>query len=721
MVAVLCLSIASAQTVPTSDIIPRLNGASLQGVREGAVVWNISLPTATKVPPPVVEGTTVWLATYSLLRQIDINNGIVLRRFDLPADILSVERIDNELQVEVQYPEGAREQLNIILPVARLESRIVYPPNRQVTGVLERMATTGLEFNPKKPKNLSKALGIWETRWIQDPTNPFIALFLGRTQLLMGQDLAAQTAFRQALQTKAPFFVYIRMAVLLEGWGLPQLSDQALELARRSWAELGYDPALPVSRAALSAYGGTLNMLQELIEQRRYIRADAWIRFLRDIAPRFQGYNSFYRQYAKLLEDQGRMGEASDWRNFERTLAQGSFYTLGPEALLIFRDAARFAVSSLLLVLLLSVLSMYIRYWGAQARDLRSVGGRYAGWLQNPLLRLRHVMLSYCTISEKLVLITLGMAILIGLSLWSWSARTQNYAQHPALNMGTYGGAWFYQAWSHLGSEITSPERAFVRGLAAQLDRDTDTARTSYQEANQIAATFNNLGVLESETNNPARAQEDYRKALSLDSSLLAPAYNLKLNPSGFEVNFQNSYRDGDLRLSYPSLQTVYRAISNPYTQDLGQLWSQPWFYLMNVPTGLKVWQQAAWVLVLLMTLAIQTLWLLVPRPDSAKLPPRPWLYRTVAVLVPGLGIIDEVWGLLIIVPWAGLMIALLGQGFGWQYGQFFVPIALGWSQNPLFWVLIALYLLNILALILEEVSFVRKQYRLTREQRSSI
>ncbi|MBB6098576.1 tetratricopeptide (TPR) repeat protein [Deinobacterium chartae] len=697
---------------------PSLSGRVLRGLRGGAVVWSVTFPVeAGALLPPVVDGDTVWVAVGPTLQRLSLRDGVLRSRLFLPAEVVSLERSDEDLLVTVRHM--GRVQENFTVRAGEIVERVVYPPAPKVTGALEAGASAGLSFDPLRPEDPLVARRVLEARVGQDPENPFLQLYYARALHLSGERAAANEALQRAVNAHVPFFVHIRLAVLLDTLGESLMADQALLQARLSWAALGYDPALPVSRFALNAYGNPLGYTELLQRQNHALRADAWLRFLRDIAPRFEGYEAAYRNYADWLDGQGRSGEAIDWRNFSRELAAGSLYDLGPGALLIFRDAARFAVFALLASLGFALLALYARYWSQQSHDLRPLGGRLRSWRRNPVLRLRHAPLSYFTFSEKLVVLTLLGALLMGLAAWAWSQRTFERAQHPVLNFGTYGGAWFYDGIGRLNLDANAPETAFLLGTAAQLDGDADRATELYRSAPNVAGARNNLGVLASARNDEVAARNAYREALSLDPRLVAAAYNLQLDPSGFEINFQRQYRSG-LRLAYPQLKQVYRAFDGQLSGDLSRMVTEPWTYLMSVPSGLPPYLQAVWVALLLLAFTVTVLWLLVPRPGRAR-PTRPLSYRLLSLLVPGSGLLDEVWGLLLLVPWAGVLLVLLSlrPEITLAFPQLYDRAHPG-LPGFLTALLIGIYLLNTVAVLLEEIAVWRRERRLADRSPSS-
>src|SRR5690625_7969738 len=83
----------------------------------------------------------------------------------------------------------------------------------------------------------------------------------------------------------------------------------------------------------------------------------------------------------------------------------------------------------------------------------------------------------------------------------------------------------------------------------------------------------------------------------------------------------------------------------------------------MNVP-----WLSAQWVWYVLLGLylllgTLTLLWILVPRPRMARNALRSVGYHLLALLVPGSGMADAVWGIMLLVPWA-----MFGIDLQWRY-----------------------------------------------------
>jgi len=679
-----------------------LEGRTLS--RAGDTPWSRTFPVQLgPIVGPLTQDDRTWLAVGPALYAYK-PDGTVATRIDLPTDAAALDASGGELSVTVRY--GAVPETFAVTD-DHVRERVVYPPLPATTTWLYRAATTNLNFDPLKPADATAAVSTLQARLKHDPTNPFTHAFLAVAARKARQHELADRALEEALAQPAPFFVMVRLARFLDAAGLADAADRALLNARISYADLGYDPSLPVSRKALHAYGDPLGYLQELLKQNKTVRAEAWIRYLRDVSPRFHGYRAVYARYASTLEAQNRIGEAFEWRAFSRELGTGSLYNLGPDALLAVRDVARWATVSLVLAITALWLTLGARAWPAQTADLSLIGGRYRSWLQHPLSRTRRLLISYWGFGEKLVLVTLFGALLVALGAWTWSSRTYTRAHADVLNFGTYGGAWFYEGLETLGLDVASRDARLLRGLAAQLDQDDATARTHYANATGSACARNNIGVLQQTRGDEITARDTYRSALALEPNLTAPAYNLQLNPSGFEAAFQRQYRSGP-RLCYPDQRAVYNAVDGVLSGELQQIVRNPWVYLTRFPSGLPRPAQWLWVGLLLFLFAVSVFWLLVPRPASARTARHSWLYRLFALLFPGGAFLDIAWGLVLLLAWATAVTGLMGSA-GWLRYPYLLDPSTPAATAALTATIVAVYALNALLLLMDEVRYARR------------
>ncbi|WP_425146810.1 hypothetical protein [Deinococcus sp.] len=661
----------------------------------GRTTWTRRYPAAlgTLLGPLSQDGLN-WLAVGPALYAY-ADDGEQRVRLDFPAEISALDQGGGTLQVTGGF--GSVRQTFSVSNM-QIQGRVVLPPDPAVTGWLRRAALAVPQ--PELPQAASA-----------DPSNPFLHLRLARLAQLRGDRYGEVSAAQQAVTAAVPFAASVQLAADLDSAGFPSAADLSLDRAARDWAARGYDPALPVSQEALRAYGDPLLELNTLLSQNKLRRADAWIRYLREVSPRFEGYPAVYARYARMLDAQDRSGEADEWRQFSRRLSAGTLYNLGPGALPILRDAFRVLALALLLAVLAALLSFAAHYWSVQGRDLAALGGRWRAWLLHPLSRARRVTLAYAGFGEKLVLVSLLLGLLFVLSGWVWTSRVDARLHAPALNAGTYGGAWFYDGLDRLELAGEARDIALIRGLAAQLDASAALARQSYSRALGSACVLNNQGVLAAGAENTAEARDSYRQALALDPGLPAAAYNLGLHPSDPESAFQARFRPAQPRLCYPDQQALIGALDlTPGSETLGLL-RAPWVALSGLPTGLPGPLQWLWIACLLLLLAACLLWLLVPRLPQATLAGRPGLYRLLALLLPGAALLEGAWGSVLLLGWALTLSALLGLS-GWWRLNALLGAAGPELRTLLLGTLALVYLLNIVVFVLEEVRVARRGRR---------
>ena len=150
---------------------------------------------------------------------------------------------------------------------------------------------------------------------------------------------------------------------------------------------------------------------------------------------------------------------------------------------------------------------------------------------------------------------------------------------------------------------------------------------------------------------------------------------------------------------------------SRPYSswqEAVQNTFSNPWTGLqLDRPASINVY---VWTLLIALFLAwalFTLFWLFVPRPRLARRAPRSLLYHVFALLVPGSGLADEVWGLLLITPWALAGLDTLSDFFGWGLG---IPVLHLRGDYAL---LILIYLINTVAVVLELLAYRRDMIQL--------
>lgn len=618
---------------------PVVEGRTLREEDGATLRWARTFPESLgDLSGPATLGGTVYLGVGPVVYAFGAR-GQTLARYDLPAPVTALDPSGGTLRVSVRG-DGYEERFTLTPAQAGggVQERVVFPPDPWVTGWLRRAAALPPE------EALTRAVA-------EDPLNPFLALREARAA--RGNRLAELRAVRRALSGELPFPAWVQLAADLDALGFPAAADVALDRARRDAAARGYDPEVRVGREALTAYGNPSGYVGTLLSQGRLARADAWLRYLRELHPRFEGGDALYARYAGLLEAQGRGGEAEEWRQFRRELRAGTLYNLGPQAPDLVRAATRTLTLALLLALGAALLALTARAWQAQGEDLRPLGGRWRGW-RRPLLRLRHASVLYGTWTERLGLTVLAAGLALALAAWGWANGTAARLEEPALNAGTYGGGWGAARLGDLGLR-PGPDAALLSGLAAQLGGDDTAARERYAQAANDPCARNNLAVIAQARGDAPQAREGYRAALADRPDLAAAAYNLGLDPGTPGTDFQRALRPGQPRLCFPDDRGLARAVSGDLGVTLGRLAREP---LAAGATLGSPRLGGAFVGALLLVGAL-ALSLAVPRPVGAARQGRPAAYRLAALLLPGAALLDSSWGVVLLLAWGGAVATL--------------------------------------------------------------
>jgi tetratricopeptide (TPR) repeat protein len=719
LAAVLCLgltpSLAQTAPRPAAEVAKpeiMLGPDALEAKRSGVILWRIAPAPASVVRVPrgvlVAEGASV------MLRAAD--TGQVLERVFLSGKIVLLEPSGADIRASVQLDSGVRESFTLRGGTVNPVERVTYPPS---AGLLETNGWFGT-LQPAANLNLPQMRAMVNL----DPNNPLLLANFASALEKDGQRAPALEQFRKALSKSEPFFVSIRLAADLERYNQPDLADEALRRARVQYAKAGYDPAFRVSRSALAAWGSPLGVARNLFYFGNAKRGGVWLEFLRNTMPRFAGFDATYVEYATWLQSQGNPGEAEQWLEFNRQLAQGTSFRLGEQAPSRIAGLSLAAALALLFAYFALQLVLTAKYWGVQSKDLKPSGGRFNAWRRAPFQRLRFAMPAYQTFTERFVLLTMLALAIALLVVHGWGVRSREALAEPSLSQGTLGGAGF---WAKYADQPTTSSAEALRGLAAQLDGDLERAAKFAKNAPASAMAINNLGVISSVRNDTATATAQYREALKLDPNAIAPAYNLGNAPSGYRATFHKDTRSGQPMLAIPEPKELINTIAGDLSGEFSSIVRDPWQYLstLRLPSFLNL---PSWALqligVILLVFAVgNLLWLIVPRPASTRLAPRGIVYELLAILIPGTGLADEVWGLFLLAPWAAILGALALHNSGYSV---LAPTLFG-SSSPLeiakapawidlgnleMWLLgalIVIYLVNLIAWFLEFIGYRHK------------
>jgi hypothetical protein len=471
---------------PAPTVMPVLTvkGDTLEASVNGGVVWTARLHPKPGVKlEPVVIGRDIFVPDGASVIQLEANKGIVIQRFVVSGLVSSLDARGTDVRVNVNIPAGSSTLMESFTlrrvagqPAYSLLERPVYQPGAVLLETFEGFATKASQGNQLQPSFPEVSQQTNAKFAASDPTNPFYKIFEGAAWKALNKPDEAKTAFSQASNTTVPFFVYIREAAVFERLKENDFAEQALRFARLAYGNAGYDPAIAVSSNALEAYGNPLGVARTLFKDQNFQRGNIWLSFLRDTMPRFNQSETVFLEMANYLDTQSP-GEAENWRSLQHEVAQGTTYTFGVSSIVIFS-------LGILLALVAAFVALWFvlaaKYAAQQSKDLKGVGGAMGAWARAPLLRLRHSLSAYLTLTEKIVLVTL-LALMVGaLGTWTWSTRALETLRHPAFNLGTLGGVTF---WNSFASKPTSQGFDAIRGLAFLLDGDKTRATQTLEKA----------------------------------------------------------------------------------------------------------------------------------------------------------------------------------------------------------------------------------------------
>lgn len=666
----------------------RLQGRELVGSLHGETIWTFPLPPELGVlRGPLRQGEVTYVGIGPAVLAFDMG-GNVLARYDLSAPVLTLDGSGGLIRATVAG-DDYRETFTLIPPEngGGTRERVVFAPEPAVT----LWTVQAADLVPASEVS---------NRWQQNDLNPFLGLRAAGQARAAGQPEQEAKALQRLMNAPQPFPVWVKLAARLEAAGYPQQAELALERARADAAARGYDPAIRVDRTALAAYGNPTGYVSTLLDQGRLTRAEVWLRHLRALHPRMEGGETLYLRFAGELDKQGRAGEAAEWRRFVDSLRVGTLYHGGATGLRALSHASGLLAFSLALSLVLAVWATARRARSAQQADLLALRSRKRSWRSAPVQHLRYSVLSYVGAGERLVLLGLSLSLVLSLSGGLWASRTAQLLAAPALNIGTYGGAWSESGLARLPLR-SGPDAALLRGLSVQLSGDLSRARVSYQAAHSLGCARNNLGTISALRSDQPSADAFFRSALSVQPDLGAAAYNLKFPVLTLGSDFQALYRGGEPRLCYPDDRSLIRALGG----SVGDLWRAQWaqagLQLREITSLAARGKLHPWALLWLaeaVAVAAIVLTLLpvrvprkqsTPRPVASKvsadtlhssspLPlPSPSPERDLlAWLLPGSGLLEWVWGGVLLLVFVAAALAWLT---GWAMTQTAAGVPLPW------------------------------------------
>lgn len=732
---------AEALAAPETDpVVVVVEGRGFAALRGPQVLWRIAHApdTGPIIGPLVAPGGLIYSHGVRVLR-VDPTSGRVTGGWWLSGPVAGLARVETSVEAKVVHPTGAIELFRIDTAgeSGRLDGLVI--PGTDVDSRawlrLEARAIAPDAFDAPQDlapdESIAAAVRLIEAAR-QDPTNPWLAIGLGRVLRHLGQVANADLAFTSALARGLPAYEYGAMAALFEASGLHEHADLAADRAETALALIGHEPALATSMIAAAATYDPRALAATAFREGRYDRGSTWLERAVRVAPRLEGYESIYAQYAAWQEKENNVASAAAWWSRLEELQAGTFLGLGEHATLRVTAQAVNLYLGLAAAALALLVYLAIRAWTVQGTHLTAHGGRLRSWLRSPLLRARHSALGYATFTEKLVLFGLAAAAYLCLvgAVWMASAARQDFAAPFVLAGGQLGGAESRAYLEDLAP--TTREGRWLLALAVHSAGDLARAQTIYQEAiARYGATpplLVNLGAIAEQQGETAGALALYREALQLDPGRLEArvnAYRIGEGAPPGEVtvierdrlDFHGRYRAGQPLLAIPSAAQLSTALGTTRANFARYL--APQVLILETAEAWRLIRGPAGAeLVTIITLATM-LWVVVALVFLFVPPPGPRgrpgpVAGAVGVLLPGTALAEEPWGFPVLLA-SGYAAILTLAGPLWGppgiLGPVLTPVDLGLvvpvplSAAPIAieewapWVLVGLYALNALVL----------------------
>ncbi len=666
---------AAPQPPGTASVAPILSidGGSLVATLDGAEAWRLDFPADSgDTAGAVLAGGHIYLGHGNSVLVIDPTDGRVAARYPLPAQVVAIEASDSGAKATVAFQSGARQTLEV--NASGTLGTVRFGTDPAMFGWLRHEADVA---DPAQ-------------RLRQDPTNPWLYVAVAK---LASDTASADAAYQQALDHATTFYDRAQLAQVLYAAGRNDLANRAMDASLRDYVERGYTAGLLGDATLRDAYGFPLGTFQRDVANGELQAAAFWAPWVyRLSSPEVPATQAALLDYSRALRADGQRSEASLWR---ARAHEGGGFRLGRalgRAAQALGHAGWYGVAALLLAMLFLHFTLVAKYWRPQSLALkqRREGGSSTGRVP------RLFAIRYYSFTEKLVLVLTFAVVLALSSLAGWATRGDRLP--TAWRSGTLASV---PARDALATALRpGPVSDFVTGYAAQVAGDAAAATQAYQAAGDFAPALNNLGALKGE-------DALYQQALDVAADLPEALFNLGrgTDPSRLHA----AYAKTAPLLVAPSDTQLRAAVAGSFQDALASAFTNPWSELTGfVPLAVPGWVWDVLVVLFLAWAAVTIVSLVVPRARLARNAPRTAVYHLLALLIPGSGLADELWGVLLLVPWAifGLdaLLHLLTLG-----APPTMPLATDTTA------LIVIYVLNVVSFFVEFASYRRRMNDLKR------
>lgn len=661
----------TAQTEePTADLTPapvspvnvKLEGGILTAIENDQTKWTLDFPSGSGETTGLAEfGNALYLGHGNSVLKINRDTGKVEQRFIVSGQVTELGGGPGMVTVQSQVDEGLTESFTI--QDDRLQETVRFGNQPEIFNWLAAEASV---------TNLNERLA-------QDTTNPWLFVRAAAETTDAAQQ---QNLYREALNSSQTFYDQARLATFLLNNNQTDLANEAMDKALKDFAARGYDPRLLRDEATMQRYGFPVKEFEEAIEQRDTAKGNVYAKWLSYfVSPDNSTVNTLLQDYAGVLSAQGNREGADAVRAY----TEGARLTrvdniLGTLANALGR-AGWYGVFSLFVAIVGLWLTLLFKYWSPHS--LLNKRRQAAKKSINPFSRL--LSIRYYSFTEKVFLVLLFASMLVLAALASWNERGRAVASEVAFSGGTFSSPVAQNALVNLPD---NPSSNFIRGYAAQLAGNTEEATRFYQQAGNFAPALNNLAAI-------TKDEATFRLAGNLPEAQANLGEEVTL--SAWQTIAPKPL------LVTPALSDLRAAAAGSWLDALARVFTNPWTGLQEArPTTIQPWLWTALQVLFLLLALIAVLWLFVPRPRLAANAPRNILYHLFSLLIPGSGLADEMWGIVLIVPWAVVGLDVLSGLLGWG-------LDIGIGLNTGYIILGVIYLINLIAFIVEYNSYLRR------------
>ena len=634
-----------------------LHEASLQAQRGETLLWRFDIPSGSGGGEILLEHpNTLYLALGNSLLAIDSSTGKVLKRWLLaaPATRLIPAGAGGFL-VELRFSDGSTPKL--LLEQGRTSQMLPFDGDEKLFSWLANEAV----------------LDDLEARLQQDTSNPWVFMRLSQQT----QDSTVQRdLLRQALSQGQGFYNLMELSNLAIEQGFEDIAEEAYQAALGDFHARGYDARWLFSSEAQRRFSFPLAQLEKQLAAQNVAAADFWVHKLLELPITSEAHIDLVADYQELLLVSGRPLQAQRWQAYLAQYQRG----VTPLVRTVAANAWRL-LGALVLAMFLLHLCFVQKYWAPhQERLLKQLKNSRVSVFE------RFFIIRYFNIFEKLSAVFLLACVFLLMLSASWHLDQQRLDDY------SFEGRLEPTELSRLASELTqhNAQAAFIRGLAAQVTGQEDSAKIHYEQALPNVKAAHNLAVLgqDAPTSNSA-----ILSTLAEEHQLAEAAYNLDRLAAD---DYLQRAAFSKPALSYFDKEELRLALAGTWQEHALSVLGQPWFYLMRLqPPSLSTWQWQTILALYALLCAITFLALLLPRPKGARAAPRTTPFLILALLIPGAALCAELWGAAVLVLWAFVLADNLSEWLGWRD-------LLGVSFQQSWWILLALYLGNMMAVLLE-------------------